>query len=132
MSAAAILKSRAAFCGGIFALGFLLSWLPLALAPPIIPNPDELFQGLEAGHRLVFGFGMVPWEFDYGARSWALGYLAAIPMSLARLLGQGPGFYLPLTWAFFSLGAGAMTLCAGLWGARFHGRRGGLVVALVA
>jgi hypothetical protein len=75
---------------------------------------------------------MVPWEFDYGARSWALPFLAAVPMSLAALLGLGPDFYLPLTWAFFSLGAGAMTLCAGLWGARFYGRGPGLVVALVA
>src|SRR5690348_10426874 len=113
MSAAAILKSRAAFCGSIFALGFLLSWLPLVLGPPTIVNPDEVFQALEPAHRLVFGYGMVPWEFDYGARSWALGALSAIPMSLARLLGEGPDFYLPLTWALFSLGAGAMTLCAG-------------------
>jgi hypothetical protein len=125
-------KSDAAWRGAIFALGFLLSWLPLVLAAPIIPVPDELFQGLEAGHRLAFGYGLVPWEFDYGARSWALGVLAALPMALAGLLGQGPEFYLPLTWAFFSLGAAAMTLCAGLWGNHLYGRWGGLVVALVA
>jgi hypothetical protein len=132
MPAAAFLKSRAAFCGGIFALGFLLSGLTLAISPPAIPNPDEVFQGLEAGHRLAFGYGLVPWEFDYGARSWALGFLAAIPMSLASLFDLGPAFYLPLTWAFFSLGAGVTSLCAGLWGARFYGRWGGLAVALVA
>ncbi len=132
MPVAAILKSRAAFCWGIFALGVLLSWLPLALAPPSIAYPDELFQGLEPGHRLAFGFGLVPWEFDYGARSWALGYLAAIPMFVSGLLGLGADFYLPLTWAFFSLGAGAMVLCAGLWGEALYGRWGGLAVALVA
>jgi hypothetical protein len=132
MSAEPFWKSHSAYCCAIFAVGFLLSWLPLALSAPVIPNPDELFQALEQGHRLAFGYGLVPWEFDHGARSWALPTLAAIPMSLAALLGLGPDFYLPLTWAFFALGAGAMSLCAGLWGARFYGRGGGLVVALVA
>lgn len=132
MSAEPFWKSCAAYCCALFAIGFFLSWLPLALSPPVIPNPDELFQALEQGHRLAFGYGLVPWEFDHGARSWALAWLAAIPMSLAALLDLGPGFYLPLTWAFFSLGAGAMSLCAGLWGARFYGRGPGLVVALVA
>ena len=131
MQAEPFWKSHAAYCCAVFAIGFFLSWLPLALSQPFITNPDEIFQALEPGHRLVFGYGMVPWEFDYGARSWALGYLAAIPMALANLLGQGPEFYLPLTWAFFSLGAGVMSLCAGLWGARFYGRRAGVVVALV-
>jgi hypothetical protein len=41
--------------------------------------PDEIFQSLEQAHRLAFGFGFVPWEFDDGARSWlfpgALGLL---------------------------------------------------------
>lgn len=132
MSAEPFWKSHAAYCCAIFALGFLFSWLPLVWGAPVIANPDELFQALEQGHRLAFGYGLVPWEFDYSARSWALPYLAAIPMSLAALLGLGPDFYLPLTWAFFSLGAGAMILCAGLWGAGFYGRWGGLVVALVA
>jgi hypothetical protein len=124
-------KNRA-FWAAALLIGFLLSWLPLVLLPTIIPAPDEQYQALEAGHRLVFGYGMVPWEFDYAARSWALGYLSAIPMSVAALLGAGPEFYIPLTWAFFALGAAAMMLCAGLWGARFYGRWGGLAVALAA
>lgn len=132
MPFARFLKSDAGFGGAVFAAGFLLCWLPLALLPPTLPIPDELYQFLEAGHRIAFGYGMVPWEFDYGARSWVLGYVAALPMALAGLLGQGPYVYLPLTWGAFALGEGAMILCAGLWGARLYGRMGGLAVALVA
>ena len=32
--------------------------------------PDEIYQSLEQAHRLVFGYGIVPWEFAEGARSW--------------------------------------------------------------
>ena len=30
---------------------------------------DEIFQTLEQGHRLAFGYGLVPWEYQSGARS---------------------------------------------------------------
>jgi phosphatidylinositol glycan class B len=33
---------------------------------------DEIFQTLEQAHRLAFGYGLVPWEFHTGARSWLL------------------------------------------------------------
>jgi len=132
MPVARMLKNDAGFRGAVFALGFLLAWLPLALFPPHLPAVDELFQFLEAGHRLAFGYGMVPWEFDYGARSWALGYAASLPLALAGLFGGGPGVYLPLAWALFSLPAAGAVLCAGLWGARAFGRAGGLATALIA
>jgi hypothetical protein len=32
--------------------------------------PDEIFQSLEPAHRVVFGYGFTPWEFQDGARSW--------------------------------------------------------------
>ncbi len=32
--------------------------------------PDEIFQSLEQAHRVVFGYGFIPWEFQQGARSW--------------------------------------------------------------
>lgn len=132
MAVAKFWKRDAGFGSAVFAAGFLLSWLPLVLAPPVFYAADELFQFLETGHRLVFGYGMVPWEFDYNARSWLLGYGAALPMFIARLLGAGPGFYLPLVWALFSLPAGGAVLCAGLWGRRAFGLAGGWTVALVA
>src|SRR5471030_3289194 len=105
MPVAKFLRSEAGFRSAVFALGFLLAWLPLALSGPQLPAVDELFQFLEAGHRIAFGYGMVPWEFDYGARSWALGYVSALPLAVAGLFGGGPDVYLPLAWALFSLPA---------------------------
>src|SRR4051794_31762554 len=42
---------------------------------PILVEPsinwwDEVFQATEQAHRLVFGYGLVPWEFQLGMRSW--------------------------------------------------------------
>jgi phosphatidylinositol glycan class B len=48
---------------------------------------DEIFQTLEQGHRLVFGYGLVPWEFKVGARSWLLPGLIGGVMKLLSLLG---------------------------------------------
>lgn len=58
----------------------LAAVLALAMALRIataawLPNvawPDEIFQTLEQAYRLVFGYGVVPWEFRDGARSWLL------------------------------------------------------------
>ena len=52
---------------------------------------DEIFQTLEQGHRLVFGYGLVPWEFRVGARSWLLPGLIGGAMKLFALLGVGSG-----------------------------------------
>jgi len=32
--------------------------------------PDEFYQTTEQAHRFAFGYGIVPWEFVSGARSW--------------------------------------------------------------
>src|SRR5262245_28034345 len=49
--------------------------------------PDEIHQSLEQAHRLAFGYGVVPWEFQLGARSWVFpGVLAAV-LKVAGLAG---------------------------------------------
>ena len=41
--------------------------------------PDEIHASLEPAHRLVFGYGLISWEYGVGARSWALpGLIAAL------------------------------------------------------
>jgi phosphatidylinositol glycan class B len=41
--------------------------------------PDEIHQSLEQAHRAAFGYGLVPWEFRDGARSWLFpGIIAGI------------------------------------------------------
>ena len=44
----------------------------VALSGDFILHPDEIMQYLEQGHRLVFGNGVIYWEFFYGQRSWLL------------------------------------------------------------
>ncbi len=70
--------------------------------------PDEIYQSLEPAHRLVFGYGLVPWEFVQGARSWAFpGVLAAV-LKLCALLGlTGPSAYLGAVRALFCAAAAA-------------------------
>ena len=60
----------------VFLVAFGLRLIP-GVFSPAIAHVDEIFQSIEQGHRLVFGYGIVPWEFQYGARSWLLGYASA-------------------------------------------------------
>jgi hypothetical protein len=47
-----------------------------------VHHADESFQYLEQANRLVFGYGLVPWEYRYGMRSWLVPLLLAGPMKL--------------------------------------------------
>jgi GPI mannosyltransferase 3 len=115
----------------IFVAGFLLRFLPLVLHYSLAQG-DEIFQASEAAHRLVFGYGFLPWEFAYGARSWILGLLSAIPMAFAKQLGAGPELYLPLITAFFA-GLGALTtLLVFLKARNFYGPAGAAAAAIAA
>lgn len=65
--------------------------------------PDEIYQSLEPAHRLVFGYGLVAWEFVQGARSWALPGMVAGVLKAAVLLGAAePRQYLIVERLFFS------------------------------
>ena len=66
-------------------------WLLLAVAAGLriaafdlyaTHHPDEALQYIEQAHRLVFGYGVVPWEFRYDIRSWLIPLLVAGPMQL--------------------------------------------------
>ncbi|HKQ45594.1 MAG TPA: hypothetical protein VJS47_09390 [Rhizomicrobium sp.] len=115
----------------IFAAGFLLRFLPLALHLSVAQG-DEIFQGPEAAHRLVFGYGLVPWEFAYGTRSWIVALLAAGPMAIAKQWGAGPELYLPLITALFA-SLGALTgLGVFLKARNFYGPAGAAAAAIAA
>ena len=71
---------------GVFLVGLVLRvWY--ARGNYSIVFPDEFHQSTEQAHRLVYGYGLIPWEFDRGARSWAWPVLLAGPLELAKLLG---------------------------------------------
>lgn len=66
------------------------------LATPHVFYPDEIFQYLEAAHRLVFGPGVVPWEYREHIRSWLFPLLLAGPMWLGGAAAPTTGAYLLL------------------------------------
>jgi hypothetical protein len=57
--------------------------------------PDEIYQSLEPAHGLVFGEGLLPWEYVDGARTWVLpGLLAALLGVTAAVGVDHPSSYL--------------------------------------
>src|SRR5205823_6543356 len=73
--------------------GLLRLWL--ALTEIGVFHSDEIFQSLEPAHWLIFGYGLLPWEFVQGARSWAFPGFCAALLELASLIGLGqPAAYL--------------------------------------
>lgn len=67
-----------------------------SLAVPHVYFPDEIFQYLEAAHRLVFGPAVIPWEYREHIRSWLLPLLLAGPMWLGGGVDPAGGAYLVL------------------------------------
>lgn len=61
---------------------------------PSLAWADEIFQTLEQGHRMAFGYGVVPWEFRDGIRSWVLPGMLGAVMRATEFLGAGSKGYL--------------------------------------
>src|ERR1700724_856600 len=82
---------------------FLLLLVLLAVALRLVPSVfvpslnwgDEIFQATEQAHRLVYGYGLVPWEFQLGMRSWLLPGTVAALIELVWPIGDGPAYYQP-------------------------------------
>lgn len=94
---------------------------------PTLDHPDEIFQTMEQAHRLVYGSGLVPWEFRLGARSWLLPGVIAALMQLAQFLGDGPGYYLPVVYLAFAFLGAVPVVCCFLWSRRFFGLTGAII-----
>src|SRR5947208_2024724 len=77
---ALLLVVAALVIGGVLRLG-------LALHDDGIYWPDEIYQSLEPAHKLVFGYGLMPWEYRLGARTWAFPGLIAGLLRLIVALG---------------------------------------------
>jgi hypothetical protein len=115
---------------GLILLAIGLRLVPIVLVPSMV-WPDEIFQTAEQAHRLVYGSGLVPWEFQLGMRSWLLPGVIAALMELSRIAGDGPDYYLPLIAASFAVLAAVPVLCCFLWGRRLFGLAGGWIAAAV-
>ena len=79
--------------GGIVAFAFALRMVAWFAFPNQI-WPDEHFQSLEQAHRVVFGYGIVPWEFREGTRSWILPGFLAGPMAATSVVTSSVTAYL--------------------------------------
>ncbi len=112
----------------MFAAAIVLRLVPTAFFPSL-NHQDELFQTLEQAHRLVFGYGEIPWEFHLGARSWLFpGALAGI-MWLGDRIADNPASYLGAVHLALATLAATSVLCAFFWGRRWCGFGGGMIAA---
>lgn len=98
----------------------------------LVPNivyPDEIFQTTEPAHRLVFGTGLMSWEWHVGIRSWLLPGVFAGLMWLGSLFGDAP-WLINLPIALFMAALACLPVyCAWGWGRAVSGRPGGFVAA---
>lgn len=118
-----LLRILAASC----AIALLARLAAFALMPGAL-FPDEDFQYLEQAHRIVFGSGLVPWEYVIGIRSWILPGFLSPAFEAGRLLGGDPRFALWIVATGLSVLSLPVVVCAVLWG---H-RAGGLAAAAAA
>ena len=87
----------------IVLLGFVLRIL-VAVFSDHIYHADEVFQYLEQGHRLAYGYGIIPWEYRFGIRSWIIpGFVASLLYVFHNLGFSDPNIYVPLIRIIFSL-----------------------------
>jgi GPI mannosyltransferase 3 len=98
-----------------------------ALIPFSMHHPDEIFQYTEQAHRLVFGYGTVPWEYRYGMRSWLVPLLSAPLMVLGHLIAPSTILYAKLP-VLLSVASG-LSITGSAW---TIGRRMGPLHGLIA
>jgi GPI mannosyltransferase 3 len=113
----------------LVAVAIVLRLQPILVEPSAV-WPDEIFQTSEPAHRLVFGSGLVAWEFQLGARSWLLPGIIAGLMELSRIVGDGPDYYLPVIAVGFAVLAAAPVVCCFLWCRPLFGVTGALLAGL--
>jgi len=119
-----------AIVAGICAFGFIIRAVA-AMAMDGAHWPDEIYQSLEQGHRLAFGYGIVPWEFRSGARSPLIVWFTAGIMWPVEALGGGPRAYVDAVRLSLAATSLAMIYCAWRLGARLSFTHA-LVAAFVA
>lgn len=83
---------------GIFwiALSGLIARIIFVFVSDNIYHPDEIGQYLEQAHRVVFGYGFIPWEYRFGARSWIIPGFISLLLRICKFLNHGdPNIYIP-------------------------------------
>lgn len=101
-------------------------WVASAL--PNLIWADEVYQVVEPAHRLIYGNGIVAWEYVLGMRSWIFPGVIAGALWLGSLFGSEPAFKLIPVQGFMLLMSLIPVTVGYRWGERLDGIRGGLVV----
>jgi hypothetical protein len=80
----------------IIIVAALLLRLGMAFYSDNFNHPDENFQIMEQAHRIVFGYGFVPWEYRLDARSWIVPGIMSLFLYPFKWLGlDRPDIYVP-------------------------------------
>jgi phosphatidylinositol glycan class B len=128
---AALLRSPGLSLALILGIAFLLR-VAAIFSFPSLNHPDENFQLFEQAHRLAFGYGIKPWEFEDGIRSLVPPYLLGRLFALAEPIFGAPQGYIDaarILLAALSLAYVAAVYRMGLRSSRTHALIGGLVAA---
>lgn len=107
--------------------------LVVALWSVRIGHPDEVFQYLEQAHRLVYGYGFVPWEYRFGLRNWLLpGTLAGLLEFLRLLHIDRPTVYILVLNSVFGLVSMSAVVSSYAIGRKLFGETTGRAAAVLA
>jgi GPI mannosyltransferase 3 len=99
----------------------------IGFAHPPSDWPDEVFQAREPAHRLVYGYGIVPWEWRSGMRSWVFPAAIAGVMRATSWIAPGStGYNLGIL-----LALSALSLTVVWVGYEWGYRAGGIPAALI-
>ena len=98
---------------------------------PTIAHPDEVFQYLEQANRLLDGRGLVPWEYEHGARSWLLPGILAGAMRIGTLFLPPPQGSIGGVDVLLCLLGLAPVICGYQFGMRAAGLAGAITAGVV-
>jgi phosphatidylinositol glycan class B len=111
----------------------LLVRIAVACIADHVHHPDEIFQSFEQAHRVVFGYGIIPWEFRFGTRSWLTPGLVAGVLQVCRIFGlTDPGSYILAVKLFLCGLSASLILSSYAIGRRLGSERAGLLAAFFA
>jgi GPI mannosyltransferase 3 len=123
--------TRVTTLAALFIAAFVLR-MAVPILWPGIHYPDEIMQSLEQAHRLVFGNGLVPWEFRDGARSWLMPALLAGPMWLGGMLAPETGAYRLLAQALVAALSASTVVIGFVWVRKYDARHAVLAAVVLS
>jgi hypothetical protein len=111
----------------------LIVRIAVACSADHLHHPDEIYQSFEQAHRAVFGYGIVPWEYRFGTRSWLTPGLVAGVLQVCRALGlTDPGSYTIAVKIVLCVLSASLILSSYAIGRRLGSERAGLLAAFFA